>query len=109
MMLSDGAKVAALRMGEAGSLVGMQGCDDLLVLPAVPVPTVVDQTGAGNAFCGGFLVGWVKSGDLRTAACYAGVAASFTLEVIGVPEPPANLSQVRAERYQWLAERVGSR
>jgi sugar/nucleoside kinase (ribokinase family) len=87
----------------------MQGCDDLLALPAVPVAAVVDHTGAGNAYCGGFLVGWVKTQDLRTAACYAGVAASFTLEVIGVPEPPADLEQVRAERYQWLVERVKGR
>jgi sugar/nucleoside kinase (ribokinase family) len=108
-LLSDGAKVAALRMGEDGSLVGMQGCDDLLALPAVPVPALVDHTGAGNAYCGGFVVGWVKTRDLRTSACYAGVAASFTLEVIGVPEPPANVEQVRTERYQWLVERVESR
>ncbi len=107
-MLSDGAKVAVLRMGEAGSLVGMRGCDNLLLMPAVPVPAVVDQTGAGNAYCGGFLVGWVKTRDLRMAACYAGVAASFSLEVIGVPQPPANLEQTRAERYQWLIERVES-
>lgn len=103
-MLADGAKVAALRMGEAGSLVAMQGRDELLSLPAVPVTEVVDQTGAGNAYCGAFLVGWLETGDLRTAACYAGVAASFTLEVIGVPEIPANLAQVRSERYQWLSD-----
>jgi len=105
-MLADGANVAALRMGEAGSLVGRQGSDHLLALPAVPVPAVVDQTGAGNAYCGAFLVGWDETRDLRTAACYAGVAASFTLEVVGVPEPPANLEQVRSERYQWLDEHI---
>jgi hypothetical protein len=105
-MLADGARVVALRLGEAGSLVGKQGCHELLTIPPVPVPKVVDQTGAGNAYCGAFLVGWVETGDLRTAACYAGVAASFTLEVIGVPEMPATLGQVRAERYQWLSERV---
>jgi sugar/nucleoside kinase (ribokinase family) len=108
-MLDDGAKVAALRMGEAGSLVGVRGERNLLALPAVPVPKVVDQTGAGNAYCGGFLVGWIKTGDWRTAACYAGVAASFTLEVIGVPEAPADLEQVRADRYNWLVKRVESR
>ncbi len=105
-MLADGAKVAALRMGEAGSLVAMQGRDEILSLPSVLVAEVVDQTGAGNAYCGAFLVGWVETGDLRMAACYAGVAASFTLEVIGVPEMPVNLEQVRTERYRWLAEQI---
>jgi sugar/nucleoside kinase (ribokinase family) len=97
-MLADGAKIAVLRMGEAGSLAGMG--TQLVQLPAVPVPEVVDQTGAGNAYCGAFLVGWVETQNLRTAACYGGVAASFTLEVIGVSEMPSNLAQLRDERYQ---------
>jgi sugar/nucleoside kinase (ribokinase family) len=108
-MLADGAKIAALRMGEAGSLVGTQGSETLLDLPAVPVPAVIDQTGAGNAYCGAFLVGWVETGNVRTAARYAGVAASFTLEVVGVPEPPPDLEQVRAERSHWLDDHIVSR
>jgi cytidine kinase len=104
LMLADGAKIAVLRMGETGSLAGMG--TQLVQLPAVPVPQVVDQTGAGNAYCGAFLVGWAESHDLRTAACYGGVAASFTLEIIGVPEMPPNLAQLRDERYQWLSARV---
>jgi len=106
LMLDDGARIAALRMGEEGSLVGKQGCDEVLALPAVPVPQVVDHTGAGNAYCGGFVVGWVETGDLRTAACYAGVSASFTVEVIGVPEMPPNLEEARQQRYQWLRAQV---
>jgi hypothetical protein len=37
-----------------------------------------DPTGCGNAFCGGFLVGWLEHRDLVTGALYGSVAASFS-------------------------------
>ncbi len=105
-MLADGVQVAVLRMGAEGSLVGQRGQETLLRVPAVPVPEVIDQTGAGNTYCGAFLVGWVETGDLLTAACYGAVAASFSLEVTGVADPPPDLEQQRARRYAWVRERV---
>jgi len=105
-MLADGATIAVLRMGPEGSLVGQRGQDTLLRVPAVPVPAVIDQTGAGNTYCGAFLVGWAETGDLLTAACYGAVAASFSLEVTGVADPPPDLAQQRAQRYAWVRERV---
>jgi sugar/nucleoside kinase (ribokinase family) len=107
-MLDDGARIAALRMGEAGSLVGARDRDVLLRVPAVPVPEIVDQTGAGNTYCGAFLVGWLETGDLRQAAGYGAVAASFALEVIGVADPPADMVARRDERWRWLDERIES-
>jgi len=47
---------------------------------------VVDPTGGGNAFCGGFCVGWIQSGDLVTAAMYGNIAASFVIEQYGLPK-----------------------
>lgn len=105
-MLADGAPVVALRMGERGSLVGAQGDGTLLEVPAVPVPHIVDQTGAGNTYCGGFLVGWLQTGSLLEAACYGAVASSFALEVTGVATVPADLPTTRAERYRWLRDRI---
>ncbi|KAJ9606324.1 hypothetical protein H2200_009285 [Cladophialophora chaetospira] len=46
---------------------------------------VVDTTGAGNAFLGGFIAGWVKTGDAVEAAAYGNVASSFALEQVGPP------------------------
>ncbi|CAG8531413.1 14045_t:CDS:2 [Dentiscutata heterogama] len=49
-------------------------------------PHVVDVTGAGNAFCGGFMVGLLKSNfDVFEAALYGAVSASFTVEQLGTP------------------------
>lgn len=106
-MLDDGAGIVALRMGELGSLVARRGDDRVLKVPAVPVPQVVDQTGAGNTYCGGFLVGWAATGDLLTAACYGAVAASFALETLGVADLPPNLDEVRTRRLAWLHARIG--
>jgi sugar/nucleoside kinase (ribokinase family) len=47
---------------------------------------IVDVTGAGNAFCGGFCVGWVETGqDPVLSTYYGAVSASFVIEQVGVP------------------------
>ena len=105
-MIEDGAKIVALRLGSAGSVIAQQGDTEVLTIPAVPVPNIVDQTGAGNTYCGAFLVGWLKTGDLATAAIYGGVAASFALETLGVADPPPNLNDLRESRMNWLREQL---
>ncbi len=104
-MIADGAPTAVLRMGEHGSLIAARDRDALIPIPAVPVPEIVDQTGAGNTYCGGFLAGWLQTGDLKLAGAYGAVAASFALEVIGVAdiEAPDTLEK-RDARLQWVLE-----
>ncbi len=88
-LLADGAPLVALRMGEAGSLVARQGERVAYHIPAVEVEEVIDQTGAGNSYCGGFLVGWCQARDIALAGCFGAAAASFTLEAVGcAPIPP---------------------
>ena len=48
---------------------------------------VEDATGAGDAFCGGFLAGLIASGDVVTAAAYGTVSSSFVLESLGARRP----------------------
>ena len=79
-----GASVVALRMGPEGSLVHA-GSHPAVHVPAVPT-NVIDPTGAGNAYCGGFLAGYVRTSDVLTAARYGTVAASFLVEQVGLPE-----------------------
>jgi sugar/nucleoside kinase (ribokinase family) len=82
--LEIGVRVFVLRMGAKGSRIfsinNLQG----IHIPAVPVE-VVDPVGAGNAYCGGFLAGWVETQDLYTAGVYGSVASSFLVERFGVP------------------------
>jgi sugar/nucleoside kinase (ribokinase family) len=80
---ADGARVVVLRMGSEGSM----ACSGarMLQIPAARAK-VVDVTGGGNAFSGGFLAGYCQSGgDLETAGRYAAVAAAFAIEQYGPP------------------------
>lgn len=94
-----GAAIVALRLGAAGAIVHRAETGETWQVPAYPT-TVIDACGAGNAWCGGFLVGWVQTGDLRLAGLYGAVAASFLVEQVGLP--PAHLDWQRQEAQRRL-------
>ncbi len=96
-----GASVVALRMGGEGSLIYRTQAEELHYVPAVPV-RVVDPVGAGNAFCGAFLVGWRETGDLRRAGQYGAVAASFLVEQYGLPASRRTLKEEASARLAQL-------
>lgn len=84
-LLSAGANIIALRMGNQGSLVAScQNPHSILHIPVVPI-NPVNFVGAGNAYCGGFLVGWAETHDLSSAGLYGAVSASFLLENLKIP------------------------
>ena len=69
------------------SLTGVQ----FFALPAYPLETVVDPTGAGDTFAGGF-VGYIarhveepldRGPSIRQAMAYITALASFTVEELG--------------------------
>jgi sugar/nucleoside kinase (ribokinase family) len=97
-LVQAGAAVVALRQGPLGALVHRADIGETWQIPAVDV-AVVDPTGAGNAFGGGFLAGWLQTGDLRWAGLYGAVAASFLMEQVGLPEPKPG---IRAEAKRRL-------
>jgi ribokinase len=77
-LLDHGARAVVVKIGAYGSLVVGPG-REVTHVPAYPA-AVVDPTGAGDSFCGGFLVGLQETGDLVQAALYGTVAASFVVE-----------------------------
>jgi sugar/nucleoside kinase (ribokinase family) len=96
----SGARVAVLRMGEKGSLISThQG--DVIEIPACPVKEVVDVTGAGNAYCGGFIVGYTQTGDLQQAGRYGAVSASFALEQFGALYSLVGAGEEASRRLAW--------
>ena len=64
--------------------------DEFFALPAYPLETVIDPTGAGDTFAGGF-VGYIArhlgdgltSSVLRNAMAYGTALASFNVEGFG--------------------------
>jgi sugar/nucleoside kinase (ribokinase family) len=77
-----GARNVVVKLGERGAQVFRQ---DYESTPTIPIfsTQVVDITGAGDAFGGGFLVGLHETGDPVLAACYGAVSASFVIEGFG--------------------------
>jgi len=82
-VLAMGMKVVIVKKGESGSL--MCSADgQTFLLPAYPAAEVIDPTGAGDSFAGGFLGYVAQQGRadfeaLKSALAYGTVAASFTI------------------------------
>jgi sugar/nucleoside kinase (ribokinase family) len=87
-ILSWGPSVVVAKRGEYGAVLITP--DLFFALPAYPLETVVDPTGAGDTFAGGF-VGYIARhlGDsrlanvLRNAMAYGTALASFNVEQFG--------------------------
>ncbi len=87
-VLSWGPSVVVAKLGEYGAALVTQ--DEFFALPAYPLESVVDPTGAGDTFAGG-LVGYVarhlddlpSSDVLRRAMAYGTALASFNVEEFG--------------------------
>lgn len=83
----EGKGCIVVRAAEHGCLVVSQAAGPTW-LPAfhqTDSDHVVDPTGAGNAFLGGFSIGYQKTMCYIQAAHYGHVAASFIVEQIGLP------------------------
>lgn len=80
---------------------GAAGADVVTGEGAVRVPAVsaeaLDTTGAGDAFCGGFLAGLVRRQDPVDAAVLGAVSASFVVETHGALAALRALDRDRAE------------
>lgn len=100
-----GASVAVVKLAAAGAMLDHGSRTGPVTIPIVAVQAV-DPTGAGDAFCGGFLAGLVATGDPVCAAVCGTVSASFAVESFG---PfglfAAHHAQVM-QRWQILARRV---
>ena len=83
-VMAMGPSLVVAKQGEYGAALFSE--DGYFALPAYPLETVMDPTGAGDSFAGGFL-GYLTSqeGDqgnavLRRAMTYGSVLASFNVE-----------------------------
>lgn len=99
-----GPRVIALRQGAAGSLVYDRDAGHVWRVPAARA-SVVDVTGAGNAYCGGLLAGWCETRDILQAVARAAVSAAITIEQVGPPRITADvLDDARKRADTVLAE-----
>jgi sugar/nucleoside kinase (ribokinase family) len=102
-VLRMGPSVVVAKQGEYGAALITN--DEFFSLPAYPLETVVDPTGAGDTFAGGFVGYLAKNpGDYRTAMAYGTAPASFNVEEFGT-ERVARLTEDEIEqRVRSLGE-----
>ncbi len=102
-----GPRVIVAKQGEYGA--AMITDEGFFGLPAFPVQDVVDPTGAGDCFAGGFM-GYIAAhpdaeldpGLLRRAMAYGTALASFNVEEFGVERIRKLASDEIAERVSEL-------
>jgi sugar/nucleoside kinase (ribokinase family) len=104
-ILALGPKVLLVKRGEHGATLFMDGA--MFWAPAVPLEEVVDPTGAGDTFAGGFLghlaeSGTVDGASLRRAVLHGSVCASFAVEQFSVDGIAAATRDQVDRRYEAL-------
>jgi sugar/nucleoside kinase (ribokinase family) len=85
-IMAIGPKAVVIKRGEYGATLFTK--DGYFVVPAYPLESVFDPTGAGDTFAGGFM-GYLASQNeiteetMRRACVYGSVMASFNVEKFG--------------------------
>jgi len=105
-LLSQGTAEVVLKRGPNGCRIFQLGGGTLAEIPVVPVEAI-DPTGAGDSFCGGLLAGFQRTGDLRMAAHFGAVSASFCVEARGLEGLVAVDRGEAEERLAALSRRTG--
>jgi sugar/nucleoside kinase (ribokinase family) len=104
-ILALGPEVLVIKKGEHGAHLFTE--DFQIISPAYPLEEVIDPTGAGDTFAGGFMGCLAGSGKLdetalRMAMAYGTVTASFTCEAFSV----GRLEKLEMEDIQRRFDRL---
>jgi sugar/nucleoside kinase (ribokinase family) len=104
-----GPSSVVIKRGDAGALLFHEA--GVFAAPAFPIENVIDPTGAGDSFAGGFM-GWLaRAGSttpqsIRTAMILGSVLASFAVEDFSLDRfRTLDLAQIR-ERFAAFADLV---
>ncbi len=103
-VMAMGPSVVVAKQGEYGA--ALFTADGFFALPAYPLETVTDPTGAGDSFAGGFLGflssqdDWRDEANLRRAMTYGSVIASFNVEEFGTERVARLTREEIDERFE---------
>ena len=106
-VLELGPEFIIIKKGEHGAIFFSN--DIIFLAPGYPLDTVVDPTGAGDSFAGGFLghIGRKNSIDQKTlkeAVIYGNVMGSFAVEDFGINKFLTITNETIEERYKIYRE-----
>ncbi|NMB55545.1 MAG: carbohydrate kinase family protein [Leptolinea sp.] len=99
-----GCEFVIIKRGAQGVLLYEQVSRTYRVIPAYPA-SVIDPTGVGDAFCGGFLAGLRLKYDPFEAALMGSVSASFKIQGVGPFYPMEALPELVNARLEILREK----
>lgn len=103
---SMGPRTVVVKRGEHGAILFHEG--QPFLTPAVPLERVIDPTGAGDTFAGGFMGYLAATGDLsergfRRAAVVGSVTGSFVVEGFSLERLAEATSEEIETRFRQLA------
>lgn len=85
-ILKSKTPIIITTMGEKGSMIEGKKVRGKIAIKAVKSKVVVDPTGAGDAFRGGFFYGFARGWELEKCGQLGAVAASYAIENSGTQE-----------------------
>ena len=107
-LASYGCEMIVIKRGARGQYVYEPSSRSHWVIPAYP-SRVLDPTGAGGAFCGGFLVGYRITYNPLMAALYGNISASLVVEGSGpfyALDALPGLAPARLESLQGMIRKI---
>jgi sugar/nucleoside kinase (ribokinase family) len=102
---SYGCEIIVIKRGELGQLLYDAVSRKRWEIPAYPVQTI-DPTGAGDAFCGGFLAGFRDTFDPLQAVVHGNISSSLVIEGHGPFYAMDSLPRLAQARFEALAKSV---
>jgi sugar/nucleoside kinase (ribokinase family) len=103
-----GCEFVVIKRGESGQHLYDSASHTRWEISAYPA-RLADLTGAGDAFCGGFLLGYCRTYDPVQAALHGAISASLVIEGSGpfyAMEALPGLAQARLEALRETAHKV---
>lgn len=108
-VLAFGLQLVVIKRGEYGAVLFAHG--NFFFAPAFPLAAVLDPTGAGDSFAGGFMGALARDGGmdeagLRRAVVYGSVMASFAVEDFSLRRLTRLRPEEIEERFRAFQEMV---
>lgn len=92
-LLKAGVKIPVIKLGAKGSFYMERGGRSEYIMPFMV--KLADATGAGDAFCGGFLARFTKGAAIRECCRWGNACGALTVTKIGASAGIENLNQVK--------------
>jgi sugar/nucleoside kinase (ribokinase family) len=97
-MLEYGPRVVVVTRDRAGSTIYTRNIQ--LDIPLVLADRMVDTTGSGDTYIIGFMLEYMRTGDVRRAGLFGATCASYNLEYVGPYNLPSrSMVEQRMQKY----------